>query len=245
MTRTQAYAKKLLGEGDARAAQYYAEFEKNPRLSAFIKDLEALGEILRSGKSTIIFDWKTEPFTPLGPNIAAPIIYTSVNQTSVVVPFEIAGRPTVNITVRRAGQTSVALNVRVVDFAPGLFTTNQQGTGQGAIINQNGTVNAITNPAAKGSVVAIYLTGAGLISTNPATGSVVGGNPLPVINAPVTVTIGGVNARVEYKGAAPQAIAGLYQFNVTVPLDAPSGVQPVSVNVGGVPAQTGVTLAIQ
>ena len=183
--------------------------------------------------------------TVLFDNIAAPIIYTSVNQTSVVVPFEIAGRPTVNITVRRAGQTSVALNVRVVDFAPGLFTTNQQGTGQGAIINQNGTVNAITNPAAKGSVVAIYLTGAGLISTNPATGSVVGGNPLPVINAPVTVTIGGVNARVEYKGAAPQAIAGLYQFNVTVPLDAPSGVQPVSVNVGGVPAQTGVTLAIQ
>lgn len=68
VTRTQAYAKKLLGEGDARAAQYYAEFEKNPRLSEFIKSLEALGDILKNGKSTIIFDRTIEPFTPLGPN---------------------------------------------------------------------------------------------------------------------------------------------------------------------------------
>jgi uncharacterized protein (TIGR03437 family) len=202
--------------------------------------------------TTYILDPKTNMFattvadtTVLFGNVPAPILYTSVNQTSVVVPFQVAGQPTVDIKVQRAGQTSVALTVRIVDYAPGLFTTNQQGTGQGAIVNQNGTVNAANNPAARGSVVALYLTGAGLVSTNPATGSVVPADPLPVITASVAVTIGGVAARVDYKGAAPLAIAGLYQFNVTVPDGAPLGAQPVAVTVGGVQAQSGVTMTIQ
>ncbi len=66
LTRADAYAKKLRGEGDARAAQYYAIFEKNPKLSEFLKNLEALGQILRSGKTTLIFNaHQTEPFQML------------------------------------------------------------------------------------------------------------------------------------------------------------------------------------
>ena len=65
-TRADAYAKKLRGEGDARAAQYYAVFEKNPKLSEFLKNLEALGQIFRSGKTTLIFNARqTEPFQML------------------------------------------------------------------------------------------------------------------------------------------------------------------------------------
>ena len=178
-------------------------------------------------------------------NVPAPIIYARSDQTSVVVPFEVAGRPTVNVTIRRAGQTSASLNLRVVDYAPGMFTLNQQGFGQGAIVNQNGVVNGPQTPAAKGSVVSFYLTGAGLISTNPQTGSVVLPSPLPVINAPVEVRIGGMTATVEYKGAAPFNIAGLYQFNVRIPDTVGSGTQSVVVAVGGVPAQGNVTMSIQ
>ncbi len=180
--------------------------------------------------------------------IPAPIIYVRNDQLSVVVPFDIAGRPTVNITVRRQGQTSAVLAVRVVDQAPGIFTINTQGFGQGAIVNQDGTVNGPTNPAPKGSVVAIFLTGAGLMATNPATGSVLPVNPLPVLsNSSVNVTIAGQPATVSYKGGAPLSIAGLYQFNVAVP-DVPavvSGPQAVSLSVAGVPAQGNVTIYIQ
>jgi uncharacterized protein (TIGR03437 family) len=66
-----------------------------------------------------------------------------------------------------------------------------------------------------------------------------------VINASVTVNIGGLPATVQYAGAAPLAIAGLYQFNVTVPATVASGNQPLDIRVGGVSAQTGVTLAVQ
>ena len=47
----------------------------------------------------------------------------------------------------------------VQDDGPGgIFTMDQSGTGQGAILNQDGTVNGPGNPAAKGSVVSIFAT---------------------------------------------------------------------------------------
>jgi uncharacterized protein (TIGR03437 family) len=176
-------------------------------------------------------------------NIAAPILYVRNDQASVVVPFEIAGRPTTTITIKRSGQTSATLQMQVSNFVPGLFTINQQGFGQGAIINQNNSVNGQQNPAPKGSVVAIYLTSAGTFTSNVATGSVVT-TATPVSGA-VTITIGGQTAQVQYSGAAGTAIAGLYQFNAVVPSSIGSGPQPVVVTVGGQPAQSNVTVYVQ
>lgn len=63
LTRAEGLAKKLRGEGDARAAQYYAEFARYEDLSQFLKRLEANREILQSGQTTLIFDAaQTEPF---------------------------------------------------------------------------------------------------------------------------------------------------------------------------------------
>jgi uncharacterized protein (TIGR03437 family) len=180
-------------------------------------------------------------------NIPAPLLYVSANQIGAVVPFEVAGRPNTTVTVKRAGQTSTAIAMRVVDQAPAIFTLNQQGFGQGAIVNQDGRVNGASAPAAKGSVVSIYMTGAGLTFPLVPTGGVTPGSaPLPTLPAgSVTVTIGGQAAQVQYAGAAPLAIAGLYQINVVVPPTAASGNQPVSVTVAGAQTPSNVTLAIQ
>ncbi len=177
--------------------------------------------------------------------VAAPIIFARTDQVAVVVPYEIAGRFQTNVQVRRTGVLSAALQQRVVDVAPGIFTVPSGGTGQGAIVNQSGVVNGSAAPATKGSVVAIYLTGAGQTSPRGVTGGVYGVNPLSTITADVTVTIGGVPAQWTYKGGAPYNIQGLYQINVTVPQNAPSGQQPVTVNVGGQPTQSGVTMFVQ
>jgi membrane protease subunit HflC len=81
VTRAEAYAKKLRGEGDAKAAQYYSIFEKNAKLSEFLKSLEALGRILRSGKSTLILNAQEfEPFKLLAPESAAEQKAESVSQ---------------------------------------------------------------------------------------------------------------------------------------------------------------------
>jgi uncharacterized protein (TIGR03437 family) len=58
------------------------------------------------------------------------------------------------------------------------------------------------------------------------------------------VTVGGVNASVSFSGLAPGYV-GLYQVNVQVPANAPSGdAVPVILNIGGVTANT-VTIAVQ
>jgi uncharacterized protein (TIGR03437 family) len=62
---------------------------------------------------------------------------------------------------------------------------------------------------------------------------------LSIINESVTVTIGGKNAEVTYKGLAP-GFAGLAQLNVIVPAGLPPGDQPVFVSVNGNMSNSGL-----
>lgn len=57
--RAEAYAKKLRGEGEAEAANYYAYFEQNRQLADFLKKLETVEEILKSGRMTLVLDAHT------------------------------------------------------------------------------------------------------------------------------------------------------------------------------------------
>ena len=47
------------------------------------------------------------------------------------------------------------------------------------------------------------------------------------------MTIGGVPAVIEYSGLAPGYL-GLYQVNAQIPMDAPTGEQPLSLTINGV-----------
>ena len=59
------------------------------------------------------------------------------------------------------------------------------------------------------------------------------------------MTVGGQSAVVGYAGAAPTSVAGLMQVNVQIPAGIQPGTAvPVQVQVGGVPAQPGVTIAV-
>ena len=63
---------------------------------------------------------------------------------------------------------------------------------------------------------------------------------------PVTVSIGGVDAPVQFKGAAPDAVAGLFQVNAVVPQGVtPGPAVPIVLTVGGVESQAGATMAVQ
>lgn len=191
------------------------------------------------------FDTKVSDTEFLFDGIPAPIIYVRTDQAAVVVPFEIAGRLQTNIQIRRFGVLSNTLQQRVVDSAPGLFTISQNGTGPAAIGNQNGSPNSAASPAPKNSVIALYLTGLGQLDLGGSTGLIAAANPLKRITQPVTVTIGGTTAIVQYAGVAPGNIEGLYQVNVTVPNINGSGPQTLTVNVGGQPAQANVTVFVQ
>ncbi|MFQ5501283.1 MAG: protease modulator HflC [Phycisphaerae bacterium] len=56
VARAEAFAKTLEGQGDAEAAKYYKIFAENPKLSRFLKGLESLEEVFKSGQSTVVLD---------------------------------------------------------------------------------------------------------------------------------------------------------------------------------------------
>jgi uncharacterized protein (TIGR03437 family) len=181
--------------------------------------------------------------------VPAPLLYTKSTQVSVMVPYEIAGKSTTSVVVSYNGVNSTPMALRVVNTAPGIYTVNQAGTGQGAILNQNGTVNGPQNPDVAGDIIQIFLTGEG--QTNPAgvSGSVTPSRlPVPVPVAPVSVQIGGITLAagdVTFAGEAPGLIAGVLQVNARIPAGAGSGAVPVVVSVGGVASQANVTVSVR
>jgi uncharacterized protein (TIGR03437 family) len=185
----------------------------------------------------------------------APMIYASATQVSAVVPYEI-NRPvflqTVNVQVKYLSQTSNGVLLTQAAAAPGIFTANSSGSGPGAILNSNLSVNAPSNPAHIGDTVVLYVTGEG--QTQPAG---VSGQVTPIstsfirpVQAP-TVTINGLPAQVSFYAEAPSLIAGLLQINVVIPQGAGTGNLPVIVSFGGINSQTtatgvgAVTVAVQ
>jgi uncharacterized protein (TIGR03437 family) len=176
--------------------------------------------------------------------VSAPIIYASGRQTSVVVPYAVAGKSSVPMVVEYKGGRSAPLPVPVVATGPGLFSANASGAGPGAFLNQNGSLNTAANPAAKGSVVILYGTGEGQTNPPGQDGRLVAA-PLPSPVAGVQVTIGGVRAEVLYAGGAPGLTPGLLQLNVRVPAEVQAGAQPVVVRVGNNESQRGITVAIR
>jgi uncharacterized protein (TIGR03437 family) len=200
----------------------------------FIYQIDSTGKIAGYSAGTrVLFD-----------GLAAPVLYTQENQVSVIAPFAIDGKSQVNIQVEYLGQPSLAISAPVAVTTPGIFTAAQNGTGQGAILLSDGhTANDPTHPAARGSIVSIFATGAG--QTNP-TG--VDGqfapSPAPSPAQPVSVQIGGQDAEVVYAGGSPGSVEGLVQINVVVPQGIPSGNVPVSISIGKGQSQAGVTLAV-
>lgn len=174
----------------------------------------------------------------------APMIYTSASQLAAVVPYNTEGRATTQVQVEFEGRRSNTIALPIINSAPALFTADSSGRGQGAILNQNGTVNSATNQADRGSIVILYLTGEG--ATNPAgVDGKPNASPAPQPKLPVSVSIGGIDAQILYAGGAPGLVAGVMQINVRIPQSVQSGQLPVIVSVGSATSPANVTVAVQ
>ena len=185
--------------------------------------------------------------------IPAPLFYVSPAQINFQAPWELLGQSQASITVTVAGVTSTAQAINIAAFAPGLFAVNSQGTGQGAVlIAATGEIAAplgsiagrATRPVQRGEYLSIYCSGLGPVANQPVNGAASPANALPTTMNTPTVTIGGVTAIVSFSGLAPGFVA-LYQVNVQVPDNAPTGnAVSVVLTIGGATSNT-VTVAVQ
>ena len=190
------------------------------------------------GSGTLSVTFGTSPAT---------VLYASDCQINAVVPFEVNPGLNTLVTVRSGGQMLGPIKLPVVVAAPGIFTTSDSGSGQAAILNQDSSVNTASNPAARGSIVSVYMTGVGALSPPIADGSL--GPLTPPFPAPVaniSATVGGVNAPVVFAGQAPGLIAGATQVNIQIPQDAPVGAAvPIAIEAAYYFSQASVTMAVR
>jgi uncharacterized protein (TIGR03437 family) len=180
-----------------------------------------------------------------GGSVATPLFFVSPYQVNAQVPWELSGQTqtTLDVTVGGIADTS-SVPVSLTAYAPGIFTINGQGTGQGAILNYPSyQVSDSSNPAIAGTTVLIvYCTGLGPVSNQPADGAAPSGLS-ETLTVPV-VTVGGVSAPVLFSGLAP-SLVGVYQVNVQLPAGVASGsAVPLTISIGGVASNT-ATIAVQ
>jgi uncharacterized protein (TIGR03437 family) len=142
------------------------------------------------------------------------------------------------------GVSSLTTAVPVAPVTPGIFTSSGNGAGQGAVLNQDFSVNATRNPAAAGSAVMIYATGLGPTSPSFVTGQPGGTSPPNNTTETPVVSINGAPALVLFSGLAP-GFAGEYQVNAIIPAGTPSGpAVSLQIQMGGRRSNT-VTVAVQ
>jgi uncharacterized protein (TIGR03437 family) len=176
--------------------------------------------------------------------VPSPMIFASVGQIDAVVPFGAAAGK-VQAMVQYQGLTSAAFPVTVVPAVSGIFSADASGVGQAIVLNQDGSINSPGSPAAPGSVITLWATGAGQLSPPAVDGAVDPGNlSWPVL--PVLAQIGGQVADVLYAGDAPGIVEGVIQVNLRIPPASQTGAAvPLVLRVGSSFSQYGITLAVQ
>jgi uncharacterized protein (TIGR03437 family) len=168
---------------------------------------------------------------------ASPIYYMSATQANFQIPSGAAlGTQSIALITGDTGELVAGGSVLIAPAAPGLFTANQSGSGQAAVLNQDYSVNSAANPAAVGSTIILYGTGQGQVSPAVQDGAAAGTSPLsytiavPTSNPTTCLTsqpsmcvaISSNFGNVQYSGLAP-GFVGLWQINVAIPAGTPTG----------------------
>lgn len=174
---------------------------------------------------------------------AAGLFFVSPEQINFQVPLTTAtttgtavNSSTALIEVIRDGQLIRAGAFQIAPVVPGIFTTNQSGTGAAAALDAftftGGPFNAKQSNG-QPNIIAVYGTGVGADVTD-ADGNAAGST---------TATIDGAAVSVSYAGRAPGFI-GLNQFNITFPATITSGNHTLVISRNGIAARE-VTIAIR
>ena len=164
----------------------------------------------------------------MGPD-AAPLLAVGVDGITVVAPYVTSGSVTVRVI--QAGVVTAELDCPVQSIAPAIVTSDGSGFGAAAAINQDGSVNSHSNPAAPGSVVALFSTGLGIANPQLQVGTIV--NSPGSVEASVGATLFNSAAQILYAGPAPGLLAGVYQINLRVPATGISDWVPLQIEAGG------------
>ncbi len=136
-----------------------------------------------------------------------------------------------------SGGLSNSVFVPAATAAPGLYSADGSGYGQGYILNGDGTLNSPSNPSSAGSAITIFATGVGALTMD---------RGYAVTPLPPSVYIDGfyANGIAAVSGPVPGLPGNVYQLGVYVPDPALLAKQNPNLQNFKLPAQVGVKLVL-
>jgi uncharacterized protein (TIGR03437 family) len=175
-----------------------------------------------------------------GLSLPGHISFVSPGQVNVQIPWEFQGQSSVKMTVSVSYIPSAVYTVPLNTYSPGIFEFSDNGHLSAAATDANGVVFTQANPAKRGQTIVLYVNGMGPLDHPPPSGEPTP-QPPPLAQTTFlpTVQIGNIAAHVDFAGLSPGWV-GLYQVNVDVPQNAPTGPQPIVVSIGGVDSKASV-----
>jgi uncharacterized protein (TIGR03437 family) len=163
--------------------------------------------------------------------VRTPLYFVSPGQINLQMPFGITAS-SVEVRVRTAAGRSDPARVAIVPRAPRLFTRTLGGRGEAIALHVNYRLVGEGDPVEQGGYLILYATGLSEVRPQAIAGNPGGDGgrwgPLNEVTEPVRVTAGGKPATVLFAGLAP-GMAGVYQINLQLAPDVPTGRQPVVV----------------
>lgn len=154
--------------------------------------------------------------------IPAPLLWVQDAQINLVAPWSIAPGQNTLICATWNNVATNCLTLPVVKATPAVFTVDGV---HAAALNQDGSYNSASNPAAPGSIVSVWATGLGPITPAQPDGAPIG-LPLPAndlafgVEAIYALGPSGIEEylpfQVQYAGPAPTMVAGVSQINFQV-----------------------------
>jgi len=173
------------------------------------------------------------------------ISYVSDGQINLQVPWELQGLNSAIMKVSIGESSSALWDVPLNDYSPAFFEYTEPSSGRSLVagLDENNKLIGTGNAVRRGRPAQLYVNGLGPVDNPPPSGEPSPASPLARTRMMPTVTIGGREAQVSFSGLAPYFV-GLYQVNVTVPAEAPAGIQPIVISSNGVVSKT-ASLPIQ
>lgn len=183
----------------------------------------------------------------------AYVEYISPTQINIITPNLVPTGNPVPVVVNLNGQLSTPISVTLQNLAPSFFAYYPGTSNDGKyLVAQHATtltdegpaglyhsVPNFTTPAVPGETIVLYGTGFGPTSPPIATGIVTDKSNFYILSPIPTATVGGIPATAGFAGLG-LGFAQVYQFNVTVPSNAPNGDLPLIVNVNGTQSFSGL-----
>ena len=142
-------------------------------------------------------------------------------QVTVQVPYEVAGLGSASVVITTPGGGSGTFTVTLQPYSPGIFTTSVFGVQNQVVATRpDGSYVSPSNPAQRGEIITIFVTGAG--QTSPVTGT----NDAGIANQNIAanIAVGFNNAGTPYISAqSVVGLVGVYAITLQVPADTTAG----------------------